>query len=434
MLLASPAALRGVKAAARAVVKNTARATQDDPTELDGNIIALTNHIIQEAVARKVSDVHIEPDHDETRVRFRLDGVLHTVFTIPRAIHGSVIGRFKVLAGLKSDERRRPQDGRIGLTGAHDISLRISTIPTLFGEKVTLRVMDERNKTLSVNDLGLAAADRRTLLKNIEKPFGMIVACGPTGSGKTTTLYALLNLLRTDGVNISTLEDPIEYALPGVNQVQINTAVDLRFASGLRSLLRQDPDIIMVGEIRDPETASMASSAAMTGHLVLTTLHTNDAPSAITRLLEMKVEDFIVGSTLNAVIAQRLVRTVCRNCATETRLDSLTLRKLEERKDIVRALADAEHGAAQNLASRQFIAGAGCDACSYTGYAGRVGIYEVLELSRTLRDLVLTHASAERIKAAAEKEGFRTMVTDGVAKVLAGTTTIAEILRTTRNE
>jgi type II secretory ATPase GspE/PulE/Tfp pilus assembly ATPase PilB-like protein len=261
----------------------------------------------------------------------------------------------------------------------------------------------------------------------------MLIACGPTGSGKTTMLYALLNLLRTDGVNISTLEDPIEYAMPGVNQMQINAALDLRFASGLRALLRQDPDIIMIGEIRDSETAGMASNAAMTGHLVLTTLHTNDAPSAITRLLEMKVEDFVVGSIVNAVVAQRLVRKVCTKCAVDKPLDSLVLKKLTERKDILRALMANDRSAAKNITRYEFRAGAGCDACSYTGYSGRIGIYEVLELNRDLRDLVLAHASAERIKAAAEKNGFKDMVYDGVLKAVLGTTTIAEVLRTTRN-
>jgi type II secretory ATPase GspE/PulE/Tfp pilus assembly ATPase PilB-like protein len=272
------------------------------------------------------------------------------------------------------------------------------------------------------------------VLRNLEKPFGMIVACGPTGSGKTTTLYALLNLLRTTTVNISTLEDPIEYAMPGVTQMQINHMVGLDFASGLRSLLRQDPDVIMVGEARDSETAGMATNAAMTGHLVLTTLHTNDASSAMTRLLDMKVEDFVVGSVINVIVAQRLVRKVCSACAVYKRLDPLVLKKLSERKDILRALASIDKKAAKNIAELEFRMGEGCETCSFTGYSGRIGIYEVLELNDAIRNLILAHASADRIKAAAVKGGFRDMVFDGVEKVLSGTTTFAEIIRTSRNE
>lgn len=402
-------------------------------SETNDNITKLVDRVIQYAFHEKASDIHIEPTRLETHVRFRVDGMLHTVSSLPRNLHQAVVARFKILANLKIDEYRRPQDGRIEPEEFKDTSLRVSTIPTLFGEKIALRVLDDSNKDLSIRKLGFSQEQERVLLENIEKPYGMIVTSGPTGSGKTTTLYALLQLLKKDGLNISTLEDPIEYMLTGVNQIQINPRVELTFASGLRALLRQDPDIIMVGEIRDSETAVMAANAALTGHLVFTTMHTNDASSAFTRLLEMKVEDFAVSSTVNLIIAQRLVRKVCDSCATEKKVDPIVLKKMKERGDIMAILKKRQNKLTSQVADQSFRAGAGCQACLHTGYGGRVGIFEFLVPNQEIHELILKHAPAERIKAAAEKAGFRDMIEDGIDKVFAGITTFEEVLRTTRD-
>jgi len=398
----------------------------------NGNIVDLADSIIGYAVAGGVSDIHLEPNRAESVIRFRIDGVLHKVLTLPRNIHLAVVARFKLMANLKIDDYRHPQDGRIELERIANTSLRVSTMPTLYGEKVVLRILDDSHKDLSIRHLGFSEEQEKTINKNIEKPFGLIVASGPTGCGKTTTLYGLLHLLKKDRINISTLEDPVEYAVEGINQIQINPRSNFTFASGLRSLLRQDPDVMMVGEIRDSETAIMASEAALTGHLVLTTLHTNDAVSAITRFLEMKVEEFAVASTLNLVIAQRLVRKVCDVCGKETELDDAIIKKIKERKDIMDAFQLM--GKSLNKSKEQkFLIGKGCDACMHTGYRGRIGIFEVLEVNKAIYDLIIEHASSERIKNEAKKNGFYEMIIDGLEKVFNGTTTFEEVLRATRN-
>ena len=401
--------------------------------DANGNLATLVDRIIKYGILEKASDIHIEPLRNEVLVRFRIDGILYNMLAVPKSYHQAMTARFKILANMKIDEYRRPQDGRIEPEEFTNTSLRVSTVPTLYGEKIAMRVMDESNKTLSAQDLGFSDEQIRILARNVEKPFGMVVTSGPTGSGKTTTLYALVQMLKKDGINISTLEDPIEFSLAGVNQIQINTRMDLTFASGLRALLRQDPDIIMVGEIRDSETAVMAANAALTGHLVFTTMHTNDAASAFTRFLEMKVEDFVVSTIVNLVIAQRLVRKICAKCAHTEKLGPMIISKILERKDIVAALERREKGLSKKLASLGFVRGAGCDVCSQTGYSGRIGIFEMVELDREIHDLVLGHATAETIKSKLSERGFEDMISDGVAKVLAGLTTFDEILRTTRN-
>lgn len=400
--------------------------------EQNGNIIEIVDRIVNFALVEKASDVHVEPLRQETVVRFRLDGMLRKVLAIPKIFHNAIVSRFKILSNLKIDEYRRPQDGRIELEKLPDTSIRISTVPTLYGEKVALRILDDSHKELSLRRLGFSEKYEHILLRNIEKPFGMIVTSGPTGSGKSTTLYGLLNLLRKDGINISTLEDPIEYALSGVNQIQINPRVELSFASGLRSLLRQDPDVIMVGEIRDSETAVMATNAALTGHLVLTTIHTNDAPSAFTRFLEMQVEDFVVGSVVNLVIAQRLVRKACDACAENRVLDKPMLKKVHERQDVVSRLEKLGLSL-DALAKRQLRAGKGCPECLETGYTGRIGMFELLELTKEIHDAILEHAPADRLRAIAEKTGFCDMIEDGLQKALDGKTTFEEVMRVTRN-
>jgi type IV pilus assembly protein PilB len=401
--------------------------------ETNNNIVTIVGDIIEYAICDKASDIHIEPLRNETVVRFRVDGVLHTVLNLPRNIHQSLVARFKIISNLKIDEYKRPQDGRIEPEDFPKVSLRTSIIPTLFGEKIALRLLDESNKNISIDELGFSEENKTIILKNIEKPFGMIIASGPTGSGKTTTLYALLQLLKKDGINISTLEDPIEYTLSGVNQVQINPQFDLTFASGLRSLLRQDPNVIMVGEIRDSETAGMAANAAMTGHLVLTTLHTNDAASAFTRLLEMKVEDFVVSGTVNLIIAQRLVRRICPFCAKKRDMDNIILKKIKERPDVINALEAKKGGLSKTIEKEKLSAGAGCDKCYQTGYSGRIGLYEILTPTKEIQDAVLTHKSSANIETIARGQGFKDMVSDGVDKIFEGKTTFEEVLRTTKN-
>lgn len=403
----------------------------DGATENDENIIKIVDLILEYAFHEKTSDVHIEPSRSEVLVRFRIDGTLRPMVTLPVILQQALVARIKIIANLKIDEYRRPQDGRIEPENFPNISLRTSIIPTLFGEKIVLRILDDSQKNISIGELGFSEEQTNIILENIEKPFGMIIASGPTGSGKTTTLYALLRLLKKEGYNISTLEDPIEYVLPGVNQIQINSQVGLTFPAGLRALLRQDPDILMVGEIRDTETAAMAANAAMTGHIVFTTMHTNDAASAFTRFLEMKVDDFVVSSTINLVIAQRLVRRICPKCAERMVLDPVTLNKIKERKDVMAILE--KKNLLNNLDKETFWQGKGCEYCYQTGYSGRIGIFEFLRPNKEIHDLILNHQSADSIKAAAAKEGFRDMVTDGLVKVLAGLTTFEEVLRTTKN-
>jgi type II secretory ATPase GspE/PulE/Tfp pilus assembly ATPase PilB-like protein len=405
----------------------------DSAPSSNDNIIKIVDKTIQYAFFKEASDIHIEPNKKEAVVRFRIDGILQSVYAIPSNIYKAVVARFKILANLKIDEYRHPQDGRIEPENNPDTSLRVSTMPTLFGEKIVLRVLDDSTKSLSLSTLGFSQKQQKYILNNIEKPFGMIVVSGPTGSGKTTTLYALLQLLKKEGLNISTLEDPIESALPGVNQTQVNPNNGLTFASGLRSLLRQDPDIIMVGEIRDSETACMAANAAMTGHLVFTTIHTNDAPSSFTRLLEMQVEDFVVAGTVNLVIAQRLVRRVCPYCKKKAKLDKVVLEKIRERKDIVQTLDRKEKGLSKRLNNLEFFSGKGCEKCLGTGYKGRMGIFEIIEPNKQIKDAVLSRKSSEDIKVAAERQGFKDIISDGLEKVFSGETTFGEVLRTTKN-
>ncbi len=421
------------------ILKNYSQDFKEDILKLislgvgtNGNIVELGNLIIGYAVSEQASDIHLEPLRYDSVVRFRVDGILHSVLTLPKNIYNAVVARLKLMANLKIDDYRHPQDGRIELDRFTNVSLRISTMPTLYGEKVVLRILDDSHKDLSIAHLGFSQEQENLIMRNIEKPFGLIVASGPTGCGKTTTLYGLLHLLKKDKINISTLEDPVEYAVNEINQVQINPRANLTFASGLRSLLRQDPDVIMVGEIRDSETAIMASEAALTGHLVLTTLHTNDAVSVITRFLEMKVEEFAVASTLNLIIAQRLVRKVCDVCGKEVQISESILGRIKERKDIVEALKLMGKDV-NKLKSMKFRVGSGCEACMQTGYRGRIGIFEVLEVTKPIYNLIISHTPSEQIKEEAKKNGFCEMIVDGLQKVFSGVTTFEEVLRATRN-
>lgn len=398
-------------------------------------IIKIADTIIDYAVAEEASDIHIEPQEEEVLIRFRIDGILHDVLYLPKYIHPSLVARIKVLTSLKIDEHRKPQDGRFKRSSdSQDISIRTSIMPTFYGEKIVMRLLFEEAKGFSLSELGLWGYSLKAVTKAIKKPFGMILATGPTGSGKTTTLYTVLNTLNSGEVNICTIEDPIEYSIRGVNQTQVNNKVGLNFATGLRSLVRQDPDIIMVGEIRDVETADIAVHSALTGHLVLSTLHTNDAAGTIPRIVDMKVEPFLAASTINIIIAQRLIRKICPNCIESYNLNKKTIKSISEHIDLEKEMdkLKKEGIIKEEIENIRFYRGKGCGQCRDTGYKGRLGIYEVLEISEEIRGLIMNMKDAETIKKQAIKEGMVTMFQDGLRKTIMGKTTIEEILRVTK--
>lgn len=398
----------------------------------ESDVSRIVSYIIQYAFRESASDIHLEPRKYVASVRFRVDGVLHEMLTIPLDRYTAIVARIKILANMRTDESRRPQDGRIEPEGYDGSSLRVSAMPTLYGEKIVMRILDETSAVLEQSALGFNEEQIKIIKRNIEKPYGMIVASGPTGSGKTTTLYSLLNLLPSDVLNIATLEDPIEYALSKVNQTQVHPELDFTFAKGLRTLLRQDPDVILVGEIRDQETTSMAAQASMTGHLVLTSMHTNDAPSAFPRFLEMGVEEFMVVSTINMIIAQRLVRKLCPHCSKEEILPEIVQEKIKNRPDLCSALEKVKPGSLKALDKTKYAQPVGCDKCVGSGYSGRIGIFEMLEMNTKIHDAVLEGVSAEEIRKIATQDGFKSMLVDGIEKVLSGQTTFEEVVRTTR--
>ena len=379
-------------------------------------VVRLVNVIILQAVRQRASDIHIEPQETRVRVRYRIDGALYNVMTPPRHIHAAIISRIKIMADMDIAERRLPQDGRIQLKVENrDIDLRVSTIPTVFGEKVVMRILDKSQTVVGVEKIGLLAENRQRFESMITKPYGIILLTGPTGSGKTTTLYTILNKLNSTDSNIITIEDPVEYQMAGVNQVQVNPKAGLTFANGLRSFLRQDPDIIMVGEIRDEETARIAIHAALTGHLVLSTLHTNDAPGAVTRLVDMGIEPFLAASSLIGVIAQRLVRVLCDRCKQTYTPPAEVLQRL---------------GAAMLAADGQvpIYRPVGCEVCNKIGYKGRLGIFEIMVVDDPIKDLITKRASIAAIKAQAIKAGMWTLAEDGLEKVILGVTSPEEVL------
>jgi type IV pilus assembly protein PilB len=383
----------------------------------DAPIVKFVNLLISQAVTDGASDIHIEPGERDLRIRYRIDGVLHEVMRSPRSIQSGVISRLKIMADVDIAERRVPQDGRIGLAVAgRQIDLRFSTLPTVYGEKVVMRILDKTSVMLSLDDLGFLDHNFRRFEQAYRKPYGMILVTGPTGSGKSTTLYATLNVVNQPGVNIITTEDPVEYRLPGISQVQVNNKVGLTFASALRSILRQDPDIILVGEMRDRETAHIGIEASLTGHLVLSTLHTNDAPSAVTRLTEMGIEPFLVGSAVDCVLAQRLARRVCPKCVELVRPEAELLKAAGFHDDIVADRPEVPQAV-------------GCSACSNTGYRGRLAIHEVMTVTEEIERLTVARASTEEIKRVAVEQGMRELREDGLAKVLLGRTTIEEVGR-----
>jgi type IV pilus assembly protein PilB len=381
----------------------------------DAPVIKLVNAIISEAIKDRASDIHVEPYEKQLRLRYRVDGVLTERSSPPKRFQNAIISRIKILSEMDIAERRLPQDGRfrVRLDGK-DIDFRVSSIPTAHGEKIVIRILDQSNLMLDLMRLGFSDDELRKFTIEISKPWGMVVVTGPTGSGKSTTLYSALSTINDPTKNILTIEDPVEYQLPGINQVAAREDIGLTFAEGLRAFLRQDPDIIMVGEIRDKETAEVAVKAALTGHLVLSTLHTNDAPSSISRLVNMGVEPFLITASLNLIVAQRLVRRICKNCREEY-VPTEDLRKLVGMEG-------------PNI---RFYRGEGCDSCSGRGYRGRVALYELMVMSEKIRDLVIEGATAGRIKRIAIEEGMTTLRMSGIQKILAGMTTIEEVLGTT---
>jgi type IV pilus assembly protein PilB len=383
----------------------------------DAPIVKFVNALISRAVKDRASDIHIEPQERDVRVRYRVDGVLHEIMTQSRKIHPAVVSRLKIMAEIDIAERRIPQDGRISLkTGGKSIDLRVSTLPTVYGEKVVMRILDKSSVLLELSDLGFLPHNYERYEESFRKPYGMILVTGPTGSGKSTTLYATLNVINDPGVNIVTTEDPVEYRLPGVNQVQIHPKAGLTFPAALRSILRQDPDVVLVGEMRDHETAHIGMEAALTGHLVLSTLHTNDAPSAVTRLTEMGIDPFLVASAVDCVLAQRLARRLCSRCKEEYQPTP------EELK--VAGLPWSESDALPTLYRAM-----GCPACSNTGYRGRLAVHEIMTVTEEIERLIVERASTDDIAKFAQAQGMRTLREDGLAKVLMGETTLEEIAR-----
>lgn len=382
--------------------------------------------ILEFAVKSRASDVHIEAQEDHTRVRYRIDGILQEKLVLPKKVHDALVSRVKILSDLKIDERRVPQDGRFTfLSEDQEVDLRVSTLPTVDGEKVVMRLLRKSSKVPTLSDLGLRAAALKNLEESVRVPHGIILITGPTGSGKTTTLYSLLHILNTPKVNIVTLEDPVEYQMEGINQVQINPKAGLTFANGLRSFLRQDPNIIMVGEVRDNETADLAIQASLTGHLVFSTLHTNSSSGALPRLLDMQAEPFLLASSITCVVAQRVVRQICEHCKAEYIPPP---EAIVEMKRVLGPLYDSYLQSKGQTAPKLF-QGKKCEACGDTGYSGRVGVFEVLKVSEKVGKLILERAPASKIEEAAVQDGMLLMQQDGYLKVLDGITTLEEVMR-----
>lgn len=386
-----------------------------------GDVPKIVAATISLAVGNRASDIHLEPHEKLMMIRYRIDGVLQEIGSLPANLAPAMVARIKILAKLKLDEQRIPQDGRMDIkTGKHVVDIRVAIMPTVFGEKVVLRLLDKSSQTFSLEELGLTGTGFDWLTKAIEEPYGVIMATGPTGSGKSTTLYAILTRLNKKQVNIITLEDPVEYELPGVNQTQIKPQIGFTFAEGLRSVLRQDPNVIMVGEIRDAETANLVTQSALTGHLVLTTLHTNDAAGAMPRLVNMGIEPFLITSSVNAVLAQRLLRKLCSDCKREARIAEATLFDIKKTLDPLKIEAPLK-----------FYEGAGCNKCRGTGYEGRIGIFEVMRMTPKMEELIIGKATANEIFIQAVADGMITMKQDGLLKALKGVTSISEVYRVT---
>lgn len=404
-------------------------------------IIRIVDTLLKHAILESASDIHIEPEEKEVHVRYRIDGVLHEAMTLPHDVAQGIVARIKVLSNLKLDEHRLPQDGRFKIEkDDYKIAFRVSILPVFDGEKIVMRLLDESSKGLTLEKMGLHPHALEIVQREINKPNGMILVTGPTGSGKTTTLYTMMDILNTPEVNVSTVEDPVEYRMPRVNQTQVQPKIGMTFAAALRSLLRQDPDIIMVGEIRDQETLEIAMHAAMTGHLVLSTLHTNSAAATLPRMLDMGAEPFLIASTVNVIIAQRLVRRLCVECRKEYKLEKKEIETLAKFFDIDEILTFLQNDTqtkkylqdVKTWDDVSFYKAVGCDQCGGEGYRGRQGIYEVLEMDSDVRKLVTQAGTTEMIDAQAKKNGMATMVTDGFMKIIQGVTALEEVMRVTK--
>ncbi len=394
----------------------------DDLLDLasEAPVIRLVNSILFQAVRARASDIHLEPFERELKVRYRIDGLLYNILYPPKRLQAAISSRIKVMANLNIAERRLPQDGRIRIrVGEKDIDIRVSVVPTAYGERIVLRLLDKTSILLGLEEIGMGEGCYERFRRLIRRSNGIILVTGPTGSGKTTTLYATLNKINSPELNIITVEDPIEYQLNGIGQIQVNPRIDLTFANGLRSILRQDPDIIMVGEIRDLETAEIAIQSSLTGHLVFSTLHTNDAAGAVTRLLDMGVEGFLVASSVLAIMAQRLIRVICQQCREPYRPDMALVKEI------------GLDGQGRSF-DGSFYRGKGCGACLHTGYRGRTGIYELLVIDDSIRNLIMSGADSNAIKRQAIQQGMLTLLQDGASKVATGVTTVDEVLRVTQ--
>jgi general secretion pathway protein E len=385
----------------------------------DAPIIKLVNLMLSQAVKDRASDIHVEPSQNRVKIRYRVDGVLYDMLSPPKHVQSTLISRIKIMAKMNIAEKRLPQDGRIDIRiGDKNVDIRVSTIPTAFGERVVLRLLDKTHILLRVSDLGMPEARLKAFDDLIRSAHGIVLVTGPTGSGKTTTLYAALSTINTTDINIITIEDPIEYQIDGIGQIQVNPKIDLTFAKGLRSIVRQDPDVILVGEVRDLETAEIAIQSALTGHLVFSTLHTNDSASAVTRLIDMGIEPFLVTSSVIAILAQRLVRIICKDCKEAYTPDEESLQNIGLTQEM--------------LTGNQIYRGRGCPTCLSTGYMGRTGIFEMMILDDTVKNLILKTSDANAIKNEAVDLGMITLRQDGAQKVLDGVTTIEEVFRITQ--
>lgn len=390
-------------------------------------IISITDNIISYAYSLRASDVHIEALEKEILVRYRIDGILHEIIRIQKDIHPAIVARFKILSGMKLDEHTNPQDGRFRYKIGNDmIDIRVSILPTFYGEKVEMRLLTTGGNLLTFEELGMTQEMIKVLTENVTKSYGIVLITGPTGSGKSTTLYSILGLVNKPEVNIITVEDPIEYEMRYVNQTQVNEAAGITFASALRAILRQDPNIIMVGEIRDRETAEISVHAALTGHLVLSSLHTNDAPTAIPRMLDMKIEPFLISAVMNAALAQRLVRRICLDCL-------YSYQATEETRQTIRKQMDELRLPAETPIPKTFFRGKGCASCGHTGYHGRMGIFELMRVTEKIRQLIVSpDFTLDKLRNLARSEGMRSMFEDGLEKAARGNTTIEEVLRVIR--
>lgn len=396
----------------------------------DNLIVQAVDLIIELGQQSKASDIHIEPYYHKFMVRFRIDGVLHDILDGPQELKNLILSRIKILARMRTDEHRAAQDGKIKFEARGEkMDIRVSIVPVSGGENVVLRLLSTRNQEFTLPDIGLKSEDLEKVRKALKYPHGMVLVTGPTGSGKTTTLYSMLKVLNRREVHISTIEDPVEYDIESISQIQVNTKTNLTFAKGLRAIVRQDPDIIMVGEIRDEETAGIAVNSAMTGHLVLSTLHTNDAATALPRLLDMNIEPFLISSTISVVIAQRLVRKICPNCRASYQLSGEELKLIKNEKETVKSI---EKRAGRKIENIRFYKSPGCNICSNTGYVGRIGVFEVLYSDEEIRRLIVENASSDQIMKKARDKGMTTMFENGIDKVLSGTTTLEEVLRVSK--